>query len=114
DNVYAIDIIALDESENTATFEIVIVVLDESETVLSTSSSGLNQLIYPNPAVNYLLIKNDITAIERLAISNLEGKIEIDLHVYQNEIDISGLPSGVYILLIETKTDSSQIRFIKK
>jgi hypothetical protein len=82
--------------------------IDTVKTLCSNSTeevvSGIR--IFPNPALTTLFIqsKDVITPFQRLDIISIDGKIQWnDVQVLKNEnqwqIDISSLPSGMYILM---------------
>lgn len=58
--------------------------------------------VYPNPATDALSIKSDLN-IEKIALYNSLGKQINQARCIENKIDISGLPSGIYLLMMSTK-----------
>lgn len=56
--------------------------------------------IYPNPAVNYLIIERNNTDPCHIQIFNNSGIIVTDRILTDNKIDVSHLPGGLYILKI--------------
>jgi hypothetical protein len=74
-----------------------------------------NNLLLPNPAVNYVGIRDDIRQnVSSVEIYNLLGKRLITVN-YLDQIDISELSEGLYIALVKT-TDNQQIttKLLKK
>lgn len=76
-------------------------------------------LMYPNPANNKVYVKNEYANIEDviLTIYNLHGEIvyekKIEKVLSLNEIiDVSTITSGVYVVNILTKTQSSSTKLI--
>lgn len=68
-------------------------------------------IIYPNPAQMEIIIQSDSSSKDKfIAIYNMNGRIEMKQLVFSNPIDISGLSSGAYILVINSKS----IRFVKE
>lgn len=65
--------------------------------------------IYPNPVKSTLYIKNSIES-KTYKIFNVLGKTVFETNATAKSIDVSGLPSGLYIL----KTDSGFAKFIKQ
>jgi sialate O-acetylesterase len=57
-------------------------------------------LVYPNPATEKLFVKTDAANEKR--IYSLSGNLV--LSSFASELDLSDLPSGVYILIVEGKT----------
>jgi len=58
--------------------------------------------VYPNPATDALSIKSDLN-VEKVALYNSLGKQINQVTCIENKIDISGLPSGIYLLSMSTK-----------
>jgi len=81
----------------------------------SDDNNEKNILIYPNPAEDFLHIetKNNID-ISRLSFYAMNGK-KIKEEGSSNKIDVSSMPSGVYLLKIQTNSNEKVIkRFVKK
>jgi hypothetical protein len=74
--------------------------------------------IYPNPAINQLIIEasfNELYQDARFSISNLRGEVVIPL---QNLLDrlvvnVSHLPRGIYIIDIQTSRGKFARRIVK-
>ena len=64
-------------------------------------------LLYPNPAVNEATVFCAYS-IKNLSIISTSGKVLISKKVNDNEvnIDVSGLPNGIYIVKITTEDGS--------
>jgi hypothetical protein len=60
--------------------------------------------IYPNPAANKLTIESNANRITKINIVNNVGQVvfQDSLNSYQTEIDINNLPTGLYLVNIET------------
>lgn len=60
--------------------------------------------IFPNPVNDILKIRAENDEIQSIAIMNLQGQIVVELSVDQssNEVDVSHLESGVYLVSILT------------
>jgi hypothetical protein len=71
---------------------------------------GLN--VYPNPANNTITVDADIK-IETYTIINNVGQV-IKTEKYNNIINISYLPTGFYMLQVNTKDGIYNTKFIKK
>ena len=67
--------------------------------------------IYPNPASQFIYLNNLPPTISTLQIIDLNGKIS-ETHNSTNEINISHLPSGIYILRIVNNQKVEQRKFI--
>lgn len=71
-------------------------------------------IAYPNPATNNITIENSQQAL--IQISNIQGQLikTIDAHDNKTTIDVSTLPSGVYILEVKTKKGVVVKKFLKE
>lgn len=67
--------------------------------------------VYPNPATDVLTI--DLNGIEKIEIYNLQGKL-VEKEFYKNKILINQLPSGMYLLKVNTLNKNYVTKFIKK
>jgi hypothetical protein len=65
-------------------------------------------ILSPNPATNFLQLDFARNKDSRIEIFNLFGEKMMDLQP-EKEIDISGLPAGIYIL----KSGEAVARFVK-
>lgn len=78
-----------------------------------------NWTIVPNPATDDITLQTQKnTTIQTVRISDLTGKmygqyLSSDLR-NKNRISVGHLPSGVYVLYIETKGERSHLKFVKK
>lgn len=71
-------------------------------------------LVYPNPVDDILNIDLiDGTNFDGLNVYNLMGKNVLNSSMYQN-IDVSGLEKGIYVLKIQFITKQLTFRFVKK
>lgn len=73
--------------------------------------------IYPNPAHEKIHIKSEVHGLESMEIYSIDGKIQLsqDVNSMNTQMDISGLESGTYILLIKGKRATFfSKRFVKK
>lgn len=83
---------------------------DALATLGTEDPKGLS--IYPNPAtdfVNILSIKHDI---QKVAIFDLTGKQMLSDN--RQKINVSKLPSGVYVLSVKTEAGIKNFKFIKQ
>lgn len=83
--------------------------IDENET------SGIASDVYPNPATDALHLNIDENAT--LSITDIQGRRLLEKNVSEgdNEIDISGLRSGMYIYQVSGDNSENKIgKFIKK
>jgi len=68
--------------------------------------------IYPNPTSDYLNIVSTRYDIQKVHIYDLSGKQM--LSETKSKIDVSKLPSGVYMLIIKTQEGNKNFKFIKQ
>lgn len=69
-------------------------------------------LISPNPTTEILNIKSE-SKIDRITVLDMTGR-KINVRIYDNKVDVKSLPSGTYLINIETKDGVSKQKFIKK
>jgi len=116
DNVYQLDIIATDENGNSTTKTISITVTDIEEEPLATTDEILSK-IYPNPVQHTLFIQPvNMSRDASIRIFDLSGRIQKNI-IYkgkEQEIDVSDLTEGVYMLMVNSNGKQMQLKFIKK
>ena len=85
-------------------------------TVNEAIKNKLQVCVYPNPANENLFVELDSkTKTAQINISDLSGKTIINTTLFnQNNIDISCLKFGMYMLTISTENGSETIKFIKQ
>lgn len=69
----------------------------------STATPGSKLMLYPNPAVNELLVSNvDVSSYEQLYIYNLQGGLIMRQYITgtNNRVDVHNLASGTYIIVL--------------
>ena len=86
---------------------------------LSTLDVAQSQLkdaiaIYPNPASTNLWITAADLQIQDVKIYNIKGQLVIEVSENMEQIDISSLNSGVYLIKIETAKQTFFKRLLKK
>jgi hypothetical protein len=71
--------------------------------------------IYPNPATNSLSLISEFR-VKNIEIYDMQGKKlkEVGVNEYQSQIDISSLPSGSYLMVIQTPQGNVNKKFIKQ
>ncbi len=74
------------------------------------NTSGIT--IFPNPSSGTIFIESPQTAIQRISITDVMGKIVKQIDVQNNhlQIDLKNEPEGIYFVTVRTKTNS----FIQK
>ncbi|MDD3771050.1 MAG: M4 family metallopeptidase [Weeksellaceae bacterium] len=85
---------------------------DNMKTInLSENSNG----IYPNPVSNILYLNSDKNTVwENYKITNTAGQIVLQGSLKQQEIQVSALPKGVYVLTLKSGTSVQNFKFVKK
>jgi len=82
-------------------------------TILSTKHPATSSVhIYPNPASDLVYIDIPDKPI-RLSMYSINGQ-QIQFKMQDNQLDLSAIVSGVYVLLIETTHDVQRVKLIKK
>lgn len=69
--------------------------------------------LYPNPAVGNISIEGVDEKVDEISINNINGQKVLSVNQLDN-INVSQLPKGVYIIHIETELNHYSLRFIKK
>lgn len=80
--------------------------------VAEKRASSNNLTIYPNPAETQINFSEDVSGNAYIYSSG--GSLVKQIYVFGNGINISDLSSGVYVLVIETESQSYKGSFIKK
>jgi len=80
--------------------------------VLGTAETAKYFNIYPNPTSDYLNIVSTRYDIQKVHIYDLSGKQM--LSETKSKIDVSKIPSGVYMLIIKTQEGNKNFKFIKQ
>jgi len=81
--------------------------LSVAEDVFKSSLS-----IYPNPAKNYITVKSKDIKIESVEIFNMLGKSILKGGLVDDGINVSNLPTGVYMLKVNSNSSSSIRRIV--
>lgn len=81
-----------------------------------TGSTEINNAIdlsfYPNPFSDVLYIKGEYKAIEKLIVSDADGKtVKIINRVEMPEIPVADLPQGIYLITVSQKQHSKDKSF---
>ncbi len=69
-------------------------------------------LIYPNPAMNYLYFNSDFRNA-LIFVYDINGKMLLNKQVLDNKINIGSLQNGVYTIKIVNKTGTAIKKFVK-
>ncbi|WP_160135943.1 fibronectin type III domain-containing protein [Chryseobacterium sp. c4a] len=70
-------------------------------------------LIYPNPVTTVLYVKN-VSKRAKYKIYNAAGQVIVENILLNNEINVSKLINGVYVIDIDDNGNTAQKKFIKK
>ncbi len=87
-----------------------ITLADALATLGTSELTDLN--IYPNPATDDIHLLNVRTKIEKVVIFDLSGKRMMSDN--KDKINVSRLPSGVYVLSVKTDSGIKNFKFIKQ
>lgn len=73
---------------------------------------GINITIFPNPTSKKILLDGNSDGNVNVKIFDMNGKLKVDIssHNLTNEIDVSSLDNGVYIIQIENKEGATSYR----
>lgn len=92
--------------------------------VISITRTGLRDVdntsemvqVYPNPVSNNLTIESVKSAIQRVELFDLKGRLVFSKNTTDNKLNLSlsGLQSGTYNLKVKTSTGVSVKRILKK
>lgn len=81
---------------------------------IANNAANTKLSVYPNPATDVLNISlSNGTAIETVNIYNISGKLVNNTKLNGNQIDISQLNSGVYMVEVLTANGSFKTKFVK-
>jgi hypothetical protein len=69
--------------------------------------------VFPNPATTKLSIESN-TIYNHFCILNLYGQQILEGYLQANEINISQLPKGLFILKLANDKEYVQVKFIKE
>jgi hypothetical protein len=88
-------------------------------TIEETTATAISELskesfsLYPNPTNSLLFIQSEQT-VGSIAIYNLSGQKVLEQATYSQDIDVSRLANGIYILSANVDGTATQQRFVKK
>ncbi|MDO5654837.1 MAG: T9SS type A sorting domain-containing protein [Flavobacteriaceae bacterium] len=93
--------------------DLVYELVGECETLSTNESVKKTISIFPNPAQDYVKVSSD-SLIENAFITDMQGR-KMHISFYGQNIDVSQLKAGVYILSLNFKNgDIQTVKFIKK
>lgn len=89
------------------------VFLQNEEAGIKKNSMSLT--IYPNPVVDKLYLKvSQGQKIDNVEIYDAGGRKLTSYRMYGNEIDVTQIPSGIYLIRVQMKDGNFSGKFIKK
>ena len=81
---------------------------------LAVDNFSKNKLqIFPNPASDILNI-TQVSSSANYNIYNASGQLVSKGNIYNNKVNVSKLPKGIYFIEVQEKGQSSKVKFIKK
>jgi hypothetical protein len=83
------------------------------KTDIKTPQRIENLAVYPNPVSSELTINYPISERIQLRIFDLQGRLVLNTNFISQEIDITGLNTGIYLLLLTDGSIISRTNFIK-
>jgi hypothetical protein len=70
--------------------------------------------LYPNPAIDNVYIKGNLSELDKVEIYNINGQLVNTINNGFDEIDISGLESAVYFVKLYSDKASKTMKLVKK
>jgi endonuclease I len=70
-------------------------------------------IVYPNPVVNTLYIIG-LRENDKVSIYNFQGNLIVSKQLIDNQIDVSNLKNGIYLIKIENESGIVTRRFVKQ
>lgn len=91
------------------------------DVTFGTSTSITNEVannvaapsVYPNPTTGILTLETDGAALLAVEVLDVAGRIQMRSTARQNQVDLSALPAGTYIVRLFTEHGSSTHRVVK-
>ncbi|MGJ8745044.1 T9SS type A sorting domain-containing protein [Polaribacter sp.] len=113
EGVYPVVLTVTDSDLNTNSATIMVTVTDKSLSI-KVADTPFEFNIYPVPTKEILHISSDKT-INTITVFDLNGKLVLNIKKpKQNQIQVSDLSNGVYMIKINTENESSVKYFIKE
>lgn len=90
----------------------------QPSSITDKARSQTNLYVFPNPAQNELFLSPHLDIISRITVTVYAptGQVMLRRQLKQGErkLNIGNLPSGIYMLLVQTDNHTSTTRFIKE
>ena len=94
--------------------QMLVVSLPTGQSVINSKSNSI--IAYPNPTSGELRIQSSQEAIEEIQVFDVMGNMVIQktaIDNLQTTIDLNKMPSGVYLVNVQSETQNKNIRIIK-
>ena len=78
------------------------------------TASGKTVNVYPNPTTGIVVFDSEGLDILDVEVYDLPGRMVLNSGIVQRSLDLSGLPTGMYVLKINTVEGSLVKRIVKK
>ena len=90
-------------------------IFKKGDPINSVKENSVSFTILPNPTSDYIQVNLAGINIQKFSIINIDGKVilESESQDLKNGVDIKFLPSGIYILSLETESGTMVEKFIK-
>lgn len=104
------------ESFGNGNHDLWLIKLDENGFLKTSEINNPIFNVYPNPVENTLFIENNNSfgEVESIIIYNLNGKIIKSFESWSNELDVTELLSGLYLITFITDNGKRSFKFVKK
>jgi hypothetical protein len=91
-------------------------ITDASEVVLQKAIPNNQAIVYPNPTKDVLNVVYSKEPVNELKVFDFTGRIRVKQNGFTGSkvLDISGLSSGAYVLILTTKSGDIKQTFIKQ
>lgn len=111
---HVITLTVTDNQGNSATDEVIVVITNGIYTsVKKVVASSRELTIYPSPVTDVLNIEADEDLVERVELYNISGAKVLDV-VGVNQIDMSALPKGLYVVVATIEGEVLVKKVVKK
>ena len=81
-------------------------------------NSAISSTIYPNPFENQITISYSLQELVSITVFDMSGKLiyknKLSFEVGDRTIDVSNLKSGVYLVQLQSKSNTSYSKIVKR
>lgn len=84
---------------------------DEGELSSINEIEQLELGLYPNPTVDYLNVPQRIS-VKNLEVMSMDGQLQLTSHT--NQVDVSELPSGTYVIVVNDRNNKRYRQVVQK